>query len=78
MNLRPYRLGPTISQLLSRPTVNAPVSITGWIKSVRRQKRVSFAVITDGSNTKGLQAVFTDSDMTKKFSFLCKGPTAFL
>lgn len=55
-------LTPTIRQLLSPgTTANAsPIQVNGWVKSVRRQKRVAFAVITDGSSTEGLQAVFTD------------------
>ncbi|EJC98190.1 asparaginyl-tRNA synthetase [Fomitiporia mediterranea MF3/22] len=51
---------PTIRQLLSA-TSNRSISqteICGWIKSVRRQKNVSFAVVSDGSSSKGLQAVF--------------------
>ncbi|RXW20565.1 hypothetical protein EST38_g5297 [Candolleomyces aberdarensis] len=56
-----YRLPPTISQLLS--STNAPVNtdttttVSGWIKSIRKQKNVSFAVVTDGSSDQGLQAV---------------------
>ena len=58
-----YRLPPTISQLLksdAEPRASdAPTTTTvsGWIKSIRKQKNVSFAVITDGSSDKGLQAV---------------------
>lgn len=56
-----YRLPPTISQLLS--SANASVNndttttVSGWIKSIRKQKNVSFAVVTDGSSEQGLQAV---------------------
>lgn len=32
--------------------------MSGWIKSVRKQKNVAFAVLTDGSSAQGLQAVF--------------------
>ncbi|TFK68359.1 asparaginyl-tRNA synthetase, partial [Pluteus cervinus] len=37
---------------------NDRITVHGWIKSIRKQKNVSFAVITDGSSAKGLQAVF--------------------
>ncbi|EEB91167.1 hypothetical protein MPER_10514, partial [Moniliophthora perniciosa FA553] len=43
---------------LHRGSPTNEITITGFIKSIRRQKRVSFAVVSDGSNAKGLQAVF--------------------
>ncbi|KLO13726.1 asparaginyl-tRNA synthetase [Schizopora paradoxa] len=49
---------PTIRQLLSSPGASARIEVNGWIKSVRRQKNVAFAVINDGSCSQGLQAVF--------------------
>jgi asparaginyl-tRNA synthetase len=52
-----FRLPPTIQQLLAHPS-SAQITVSGWIKSVRRQKNVAFAVLTDGSCTQGLQAVF--------------------
>ena len=60
-------LPPTIRQLLRSPLPsNLPKSTTttvsGWIKSIRKQKNISFAVITDGSSTKGLQAVLVKED----------------
>ncbi|KAF8654697.1 hypothetical protein AX16_003448 [Volvariella volvacea WC 439] len=64
-----YRLPPTIRQLLSpRPggaeaaTTEERITVHGWVKSVRKQKNVSFAVITDGSTAKGLQTVFVGSE----------------
>ncbi|KAM6500810.1 hypothetical protein JOM56_003824 [Amanita muscaria] len=76
-----YRLPQTISQLLAQhvesPDVKgsqpaATITVTGWIKSIRRQKNVSFAVLTDGSSPKGLQAVFIgagkDSEEVKKLT----------
>ena len=60
-------LPPTIRQLLrSSLSSNLPTSTTttvsGWIKSIRKQKNISFAVITDGSSVKGLQAVLVKGD----------------
>lgn len=59
--IRSFKLPPTIRQLLAAPHPPDPptVSVSGWIKSVRRQKNVAFAVVTDGSSAHGLQAVFT-------------------
>ena len=62
-------LRPTIRQLLSQDTqtnATTPVQVNGWIKSVRRQKRVAFAVITDGSSPQGLQAVFPDITLARR------------
>lgn len=54
------RFPPTIRQLLSASHVpqQANAEVCGWVKSVRRQKNVTFAVVSDGSSTRGLQAVF--------------------
>lgn len=64
---------PTIKSLLKNPlpstsSLTVPhVQVNGWIKSIRRQKRVAFAVISDGSNTTGLQAVFNNVEQTKRY-----------
>jgi len=60
-------LPPTIKELLGKPPpeengYSVPTTVHGWIKSVRRQKKVSFAVINDGTTLKGLQAVFLHLD----------------
>ena len=58
----PRRLPPTIKELLgSNIPQETSVSLNGWIKSIRKQKRVSFAVISDGSSAKGIQAVFPNT-----------------
>jgi len=64
-----HRLSPTIRQLLSSPTPNqssTTITVNGWVKSIRRQKKVSFAVISDGSSARGLQAVFSDGSLAKR------------
>jgi hypothetical protein len=67
-SLSPNRLPPTIRQLLSTPNLSqSEVSVHGWVKSVRHQKRLAFAVITDGSSQKGIQAVFTDPLQAKGY-----------
>ncbi|OCH87612.1 asparaginyl-tRNA synthetase [Obba rivulosa] len=64
-------LPPTIRQLLSSRTASDPVQVNGWVKSVRRQKKVAFAMISDGSSDKGLQAVFTKVDLAKPLTNGC-------
>ncbi|KAI6043965.1 hypothetical protein EDC04DRAFT_2646421 [Pisolithus marmoratus] len=57
-----WTLPPTIRQLLSSGHDSASkVQLCGWIKSVRRQKNVTFAVISDGSCPTGLQAVLSNT-----------------
>lgn len=52
----------TIKSILKNEASDAPVSVTGWIRSVRKQKQLSFAVINDGSNLKGIQAILNNED----------------
>ncbi|KAF9267249.1 asparaginyl-tRNA synthetase [Marasmius fiardii PR-910] len=63
-------LPPTIRQLLSSTPKHAEdgvhATVTGWIKSIRRQKRVSFAIVNDGTTSAGLQAVFPNSSLVPK------------
>ncbi|KAJ7590730.1 hypothetical protein C8J56DRAFT_1134422, partial [Mycena floridula] len=61
-------LPPTIAQLLSRQADSSTVSVNGWVKSIRRQKRVAFAVIGDGTNASGIQAVFGDTALAKNLT----------
>ena len=44
------------------------VAVNGWIKSVRRQKNVAFAQLSDGTdlNGRGLQIVFEDSTLADR------------
>jgi asparaginyl-tRNA synthetase len=69
-----FSLSPTIRQLLdSRLETERIVTVCGWIKSVRRQKNVAFAAITDGSDAKGIQAVLSKGidDETLRRSQFC-------
>lgn len=52
------RLGTTIRQLLAEKPIQKPIQVHGWVKSVRLQKRVAFAMIHDGTTSKSLQVVF--------------------
>lgn len=65
-----FALPPSIRQLLADPPqAQATTSVSGWIKSIRKQKNVSFAVLTDGSSTTGLQAVLVkgkEDDILKR------------
>lgn len=59
------RLGSTIRQLLTSKSSEGTIDVYGWIKSVRLQKRVAFAMIHDGTTPRGLQVVFQDPTHAK-------------
>jgi hypothetical protein len=44
------------------------ISVNGWIKSVRRQKNVAFAQLSDGTDLdgRGLQVVFEDPTLADR------------
>lgn len=59
----------TVKSLLPNKTIKTllkedatQVSVRGWVRSVRKQKQVSFATINDGSNLKGIQAILNEKD----------------
>ncbi|KAL1914795.1 uncharacterized protein VTP21DRAFT_7887 [Calcarisporiella thermophila] len=56
----------TIRSLLSSPS-SETVTVYGWIRTLRAQKTVSFAEITDGTTSASLQAVLTP-DIAKPLS----------
>lgn len=51
----------SVRELLSSVAQEEPVQINAWIKSIRRQKHVSFVNLNDGSNDDGIQAVISNS-----------------
>lgn len=63
----------TVRQLLDTTHINKSdeISVYGWIKSVRQQKRVAFAQLSDGTDLdgRGLQVVFENPDLAKRFPF---------
>jgi len=60
-----FKLPPTIRQLLSSSDKEVQsTTLTGWVKSVRKQKNVTFAIINDGTNAEGLQAVVLKQEGT--------------
>jgi asparaginyl-tRNA synthetase len=56
-NLRTSTLRLTIADLYANPPLNQPLTISGWIRTRRSTKAVSFAEITDGSTLRSLQVV---------------------
>ena len=44
-------------KLVSGQAKQVPVSVQGWLKSIRKQKRVAFAALSDGTTSQHLQVV---------------------
>jgi hypothetical protein len=75
------QLGGTIRQVLASNSNYETIQVHGWVKSVRIQKRIAFAMIHDGTTQKGLQAVFrnpTDAKVSVYSPCYARMPTYFL
>ncbi|KAJ3995362.1 hypothetical protein F5050DRAFT_1573763 [Lentinula boryana] len=72
---RIHRLPRTIKELLDGQRTCRTTTITGHVRSIRRQKQRTFALIEDGSTNRGLQAVFNHADQrsTQKLKQLTFG-----
>lgn len=46
-----------IANLLERDASSDQVEVNGWVRSVRKQKRIAFAALGDGSTIDSIQAV---------------------
>lgn len=49
--------GSSIATTLSRDEPIENAEVTGWVRSVRKQKKIAFAALGDGSTLDSLQAV---------------------
>ena len=75
------QLGGTIRQVLASKSNDETIHVHGWVKSVRLQKRIAFAMIHDGTTPKGLQAIFrnpTQAKVSVCSSSYNRTPTYFL
>ncbi|KAH0553235.1 hypothetical protein GP486_006601 [Trichoglossum hirsutum] len=67
---------PTIATLLTSPRTSkgvedgSPVTINGFVRSVRKQKSIAFAAIGDGTTVEPLQAVLTPAQAKRTYSGL--------
>lgn len=60
----------TIKNLLQKPPLDSFISASGWVKSIRKQKRVAFAEINDGSSEDNLQIVLDPREAAKYCRYL--------
>ncbi|KAJ7091379.1 asparaginyl-tRNA synthetase [Mycena belliarum] len=72
-----FRLPPTIRQILTSPQVNENVAVTAWVKSIRKQKRIAFGVLSDGSSPVGLQAVF-QQELAERVKEITNGTSVYV
>lgn len=49
----------TIAQIIKQPIQNAPVQVNGWIRNIRKLKKILFIHIYDGTNADGIQIVYS-------------------
>ena len=65
---RPFSISPAthervdVARLLSQLTEADGVDVYGWVRSLRRQKKVAFVAIGDGSTLESVQAVLKPED----------------
>lgn len=52
-------LSPTIRRLLETPPadIGTKINVRGWVRSIRKQKAVTFITVNDGSSVHSLQVV---------------------
>lgn len=51
-----------VAELLEKDEPADQVTVKGWVRSVRKQKRIAFAALGDGSTSNSLQAVLKPED----------------
>ncbi|KAJ7442317.1 hypothetical protein FB451DRAFT_1297770 [Mycena latifolia] len=72
-----FQLPPTIRQILASPQVDEKVAVTAWVKSIRKQKKIAFGVLSDGSSAVGLQAVF-HQDLAERVREITNGTSVYV
>lgn len=65
----------TIASLLRGSNLDKPVSVHAWIRTIRKQKHVSFLSLNDGSSHAGIQAVISASVLETCDHFTRQGLT---
>ncbi|KAJ1720385.1 asparaginyl-tRNA synthetase [Coemansia erecta] len=61
----------TLKRVLDNGVSGQTVRVTGWIRSVRVQKRIAFAEVADGSTLKGIQIIMDDPQMASDLTTGC-------
>ncbi|KAJ2385212.1 asparaginyl-tRNA synthetase [Coemansia sp. RSA 2559] len=64
-------LTPTLHSTIKTGTLGSEVTVSGWVRSVRVQKRIAFAEVSDGSTLRGIQIIMDDPQMAAGLSTGC-------
>lgn len=51
-----------VAQLLARNAEGHDINVYGWVRSLRKQKKIAFVALGDGSTVEPLQAVLKPED----------------
>ncbi|KAJ2236865.1 asparaginyl-tRNA synthetase [Coemansia sp. RSA 485] len=65
------RLPETLKSIINTGATGQNVTVSGWIRSVRIQKRIAFAEIADGSTLRGVQIIMDDPQMASQLTTGC-------
>ncbi|KAJ1644325.1 asparaginyl-tRNA synthetase [Coemansia erecta] len=68
---RALRLPETLRSIIETCATGDSVTASGWVRSVRIQKRIAFAEIADGSTLRGIQVIIDDPQMASKLTTGC-------
>lgn len=58
----------SVANILEHGADGENISVTGWVRSVRKQKRIAFVAVSDGSTIDSLQAVLKPEDAAQYVS----------
>ncbi|ORX95230.1 asparaginyl-tRNA synthetase [Basidiobolus meristosporus CBS 931.73] len=61
----------TIKGILLSNQVGNQVKVNGWVRTVRKQKQIAFAEVSDGSSLKGIQAILPSEQAKGLISGTC-------
>ena len=64
----PRSIAARLNRLEDEPDAG-DIVVEGWVRSIRRQKNVAFAAISDGSTVDSLQAVLKPEDAAEYVNF---------
>ncbi|KAJ2511755.1 asparaginyl-tRNA synthetase [Coemansia sp. RSA 2049] len=64
-------LVPTLQRIIKTGALGSEVTVSGWVRSVRVQKRISFAEVSDGSTPRGIQIIMDDPHMAAGLTTGC-------
>ncbi|KAJ1962036.1 asparaginyl-tRNA synthetase, partial [Dipsacomyces acuminosporus] len=65
------KLSPSLKKVIATCASGTEVKVAGWIRSVRQQRRIAFAEVSDGSTIRGVQIIMDDPQMAHDLTTGC-------